>query len=87
MEDAPFTKQPDADAGTFPLADLSPQGIEQRFNLESSVGRGGVCVCGGAGQGATTRNSHCKELQRSHVPPQACNPPCSGPTQQVNPLE
>ncbi len=28
---------------------------------------------------------YCKELQRSHVPPQACNPPCSGPTQQENP--
>ena len=30
---------------------------DSRFNLESSVGQGGECVCGGAGQGATTRNS------------------------------
>ncbi|MCP4406552.1 MAG: hypothetical protein GY807_02090 [Gammaproteobacteria bacterium] len=34
-----------ATAGCFP------------FILESSVGRGGVCACGGTGQGATTRNS------------------------------
>jgi hypothetical protein len=27
------------------------------FNLETAVGRGGVCGCGGAGQGVTTRNS------------------------------
>ncbi len=27
------------------------------MNLESSVGQGEVCVCGGAGQGVTTRNS------------------------------
>jgi|GEM_PF-3901732 len=28
------------------------------FNLESSVGRGEGCVCGGAGQGTTMRNSY-----------------------------
>ncbi|MCU7862210.1 MAG: hypothetical protein KZQ86_20825 [Candidatus Thiodiazotropha sp. (ex Lucinoma kastoroae)] len=27
------------------------------FNLKRAVGQGEVCVCGGAGQGATTRNS------------------------------
>ena len=27
------------------------------FNLERAVGRGGMCGCGGAGQGATTPNS------------------------------
>jgi len=31
--------------------------LNDLVNLESSVGRGGVCACGGAGQGATTRNS------------------------------
>jgi len=28
-----------------------------QFNLESSVGRGEVCVCGGVGQGVTPWNS------------------------------
>ncbi|CAE6516394.1 hypothetical protein NMYAN_60063 [Nitrosomonas nitrosa] len=30
----------------------------KNFNLDSSVGRGGVCGFRSAGQGATTRNSH-----------------------------
>ena len=29
----------------------------ESVNLETAVGQGGGCVCGGAGQGATTRNS------------------------------
>jgi len=35
--------------------------LEQKIrlvNLESSVERGGMCACGGAGQGARTRNSY-----------------------------
>ena len=43
--------------------------IIQRLNLKSVVGRGEVCVFGGAGQGATTRNScsitrSCNEVMR-----------------------
>jgi hypothetical protein len=32
--------------------------VEAAFNLETAVGRGGVCGYGVAGQGATTRNGH-----------------------------
>ncbi len=37
--------------------DPSPEQALNHMILESSVGRGGMCACGGAGQGATTRNS------------------------------
>jgi excisionase family DNA binding protein len=37
------------------------------FNLKRSVGQGEVCVCGGAGQGATTRNGW--PLQGVATPP------------------
>jgi len=61
-------------------------GIE--FNLESSVGRGEVCVCGGAGQGATTSNSH--SIARSCNAAMCRRKRAIGPvaalTQQVNPL-
>ena len=30
---------------------------DKSLSLERAVGRGGVCGCGGAGQGATTPNS------------------------------
>jgi hypothetical protein len=46
--------------------------------LKRSVGQGEVCVCGDAGQGATTRNSQL--FQGVATPPwaaQACNSPCS----------
>jgi hypothetical protein len=41
------------------------------FNLKRSVGQGEVCVCGGAGQGAATRNSplfarRCNAAMRRH---------------------
>jgi hypothetical protein len=47
----------------FPVSDiyfafeyLKP--YQKTLNLERAVGRGGVCGCGGTGQGATTQHSH-----------------------------
>ncbi|MEJ2611503.1 MAG: hypothetical protein P8179_15820 [Candidatus Thiodiazotropha sp.] len=48
------------------------------MNLKRSVGQREGCVCGGAGQDATTRKArYSKELQRRHAPPQACHSRCS----------
>ncbi len=47
------------------------------FSLERAVGRGGVCGCGGAGQGATTPNSH--SIQGGATPPCAITTVQSAP--------
>ncbi|MEJ2611333.1 MAG: hypothetical protein P8179_14935 [Candidatus Thiodiazotropha sp.] len=50
------------------------------FNLKRSVGQREGCACGGASMHGAQRRGiarYSKELQRRHVPPQACHSRCS----------
>ena len=51
--------------------------LRQAMILERAVGRGGVCGCGGAGQGATTPNS--QSIQGGATPPCATTTVQSAP--------
>ncbi len=50
------------------LESLRQRGVAPEIiSLESSVGRGGVCVCGGAGQGVATQPYAAASVQSAPV--------------------